>query len=48
MHDLEVPVIGGDTAVTLTSADTLDSLGVSVSPLGSATVSTSDAGRFPR
>lgn len=41
---LETPLIGGTTAVTLTSAETLTSLGVSVSPLGSATVSTSDAG----
>lgn len=42
MHDLEVPVTGGETSVALTSAETLDSLGVSVSPLGSATVSTAD------
>lgn len=38
-NDLEVPVTGGSTSVTLTSFATLDSLGVSVSPLGSATVS---------
>ncbi len=43
-NQLETPVIGGVTSVILTSADTLTSLGVSVSPLGSATVSTSDAG----
>ncbi len=43
MNELQVPVIGGATSVTLTSAATLDSLGVSVSPLGSATVSTTDA-----
>lgn len=41
---LETPVIGGTTSVTLTSAATLTSLGVTVSPLGSATVSTTDAG----
>jgi hypothetical protein len=35
------PIIGGDTSVTLTSASTLQSLGVAVTPLGSATVDTS-------
>ena len=43
MHDLEVPVIGGETSVALTSAATLDSLGVSVGPLGSATLSATGA-----
>ncbi len=35
------PIIGGETGVTLSSAATLASLGVEVSPLGSATVDTS-------
>ena len=35
------PIIGGETEVTLSSAATLTSLGVDVSPLGSATVDTS-------
>lgn len=42
-NDLETPVIGGMTFVTLTSAATLTSLGVTVSPLGSATVSATGA-----
>jgi hypothetical protein len=36
-------IIGGKTAVTLTSAATLDSLGVTVAPLGTATVDASGA-----
>ena len=35
------PIIGGDTAVTLTSAATLQSLGVSVAQIGSASLDTS-------
>ncbi len=37
------PIVGGNTAVTLTSASTLQSLGVSVTPLGSAWVDSSGA-----
>jgi hypothetical protein len=37
------PLLGGDTAVTLTSAATLGSLGVSVAPLGAATLDASGA-----
>jgi hypothetical protein len=37
------PIIGGSTAVTLTSADTLQSLGISATPLGSATIDASGA-----
>ena len=39
----ETPIIGGETSVTLTSAATLTSLGVTVTPLGSAKVNTSGA-----
>ena len=35
------PIIGGDTSVTLTSAAALQSFGISVAPLGSATVDAS-------
>jgi hypothetical protein len=35
------PIVGGDTAVTLTSAPALQSLGVTVTPLGSASLDTS-------
>jgi hypothetical protein len=37
------PIVGGETAVTLTSAATLGSLGVGVAPLGSATLDASGA-----
>ncbi|MFL5283048.1 MAG: hypothetical protein ACJ8AW_19165 [Rhodopila sp.] len=37
------PILGGDTAVTLTSAATLTSLGVSATPLGAATLDASGA-----
>ena len=37
------PILGGDTAVTLTSAATLASLGLGVSPLGSAALDASGA-----
>ncbi len=42
--DAPVPVLGGDTFVTLTSAGTLTSLGVSVSALGTARIFASSAG----
>ncbi len=35
------PIVGGETAVTLTSAPALQSLGVTVTPLGSASLDTS-------
>ena len=37
------PIIGGDTSVTLTSAAALQSFGISIAPLGSATVDASGA-----
>jgi hypothetical protein len=37
------PVLGGETAVTLTAAATLEALGVSAAPLGAATLDTSGA-----
>jgi len=37
------PILGGDTSVTLSSASVLQSLGVSVTPLGTASVDTSGA-----
>lgn len=39
-----LPIVGGTTAVTLTSAPTLTSVGLAVSPLGSATVSPGSSG----
>jgi len=36
------PIVGGETSVTLTSAAVLESLGISVAPLGSATIDASD------
>jgi hypothetical protein len=38
----EQPIVGGETAVSLTSASVLGSLGVSVTPLGSAQINTVD------
>src|SRR3954454_3040276 len=37
-----LPVVGGDTNVTLTSSATLVSLNVSATPLGTATIDTRD------
>ena len=41
MNDDTQPIVGGDTAVTLSSAATLESLGVTVAPLGLAALDTS-------
>lgn len=41
-----VTLVGGTTSVTLTSAPTLTSLGLTVSPTGTATITTG-SGEFP-
>ncbi|MDH4051452.1 MAG: PEP-CTERM sorting domain-containing protein [Rubrivivax sp.] len=44
VHATPLPIVGGTTAVTLTSAATLTSLGIGVAPLGSATISPGSSG----